>query len=91
MTASISAANGLTGLRGLPGPTGRFSHRRASVTSEMQPGSSGWHLVQPPSCFCPREGLTLEPRETGVNWEGANVRLIIRATWDGIGSVLTPA
>jgi len=74
MTASISAAYGLTGL---PGPTGRFTHRWASLTSEKQPDSSGWHLVQLPSCFSPGEGLTLEPRETGVHWEGTNVRLII--------------
>jgi hypothetical protein len=88
MTVSISAADGL---KGLPGPTGRFTHRRASVTSEKQPGSSGWHPFQPPSCITPKEGLTVEPLKTGVNWEGANVRLIILAKWDGIGSVLTPA
>ena len=88
MTASVSAADGLTGL---PGPSGWFIHRRASVTSEKQPGSSGWHLIQLHSCFSPREGLTLEPLETGLNWEGANVRLSILAKWDGIGSVITPA
>jgi hypothetical protein len=74
MTASISAADGLTGL---PGSTGRFTHRRASVTSEKQSDSSGWHLIQLPSCFFPGEGLTLEPFETGSKGEGANVRLSI--------------
>src|SRR5215469_16906607 len=68
MTASIAAASGL---RGLPDPTGRYIHRQASLTSEQQPSSSGWHPVQLPSCFSPSEGLSLEPGETGLSWQDA--------------------
>jgi hypothetical protein len=69
MTASIPAA---CGPRGLPGPTGRFTHRRAIVTSDKQPGSSGWHSFQLRSGFYPSERLSLEPHETRFDWQGAN-------------------
>src|SRR5260221_5867775 len=49
------------------------------AVAHTQPDSSGWHPFQQRSCFYPSERLSLEPRETRLDWQGAGVHRTILA------------